>query len=122
VVARSGYDVAVSLRNDDRGYGVVPKSLHRLTVLAVAAQFAIGYLLDDDGGHGRGRGRGGSGHGRGHGGEDDPDLLKVHVALGLTILTLAVIRVLWRRTGLPPCDPRLSPATSGSCTRPRSRC
>ena len=98
----------MSLRNDDRGYGVVSKSLHWLTVLAVAAQFVIGYLLDDDGGHGRGRGRGeGSGHGRG--GADDPDLLKVHVALGLTILSLAVIRVLWRRTGLPPWDPRLTP-------------
>jgi cytochrome b561 len=26
----------------------------------------------------------------------------VHVALGLTILALAVLRVAWRRTGLPP--------------------
>ena len=99
----------MALRNDDRGYGWVSKALHWLTVLAVAAQFTIGYLMDDDSGHGRGRGRGeGSGHGRGHGGEPDPDLLKMHVALGLTILLLAVVRVLWRRTGLPPWDPRLT--------------
>jgi cytochrome b561 len=94
------------LRNDERGYGLVTKSLHWLTVLAVAAQFAIGYTMGDEdhGGHGHGR----SGHGgHGHGG-DDPDLLGVHVALGVTILALAVARVLWRRTGLPPWDPRLT--------------
>jgi cytochrome b561 len=60
---------------------------------------------DDDSGRGRGRGRGeGSGRGRGRGGDDlDEGLLTVHVALGLSILLLAVVRVLWRRaTALPP--------------------
>ncbi len=34
--------------------------------------------------------------------DNDDALVKVHVALGLTILTLAVIRLLWRRaTPLP---------------------
>lgn len=107
------------LRNGEHGYGVVTKSLHWLTVLAIAAQFAVGYVMEgDDSGHGRGRGRGrgeGSGHGRGRGGDDDRavfdgsfDLLDLHVLLGLSILTIAVLRVLWRRTGLPPWDPRLS--------------
>lgn len=97
------------LRNGEHGYGLVSKTLHWLTVLAVVAQFTVGYLMEDESGHGRGRGRGeGSGHGRGRGGEDDPDLLWVHVALGVTILVLVVVRLLWRRTGLPPWAPSLT--------------
>jgi cytochrome b561 len=101
------------------GYRPATKALHWLTVLALAAQFAVGYLMDaDESGRGRGRGRGGeSGRGRGRGGEsegylDDPDtLVKVHVVLGLTILALAVARVVWRRVaGLPPWAEQLTPA------------
>ena len=100
-------------RNGEHGYGVVTRSLHWLTFGALVAQFAVGYLMDaDESGHGRGRGRGrGSGRGRGRGGEidlDDP-MLRVHVALGLTILLLAALRVVWRRLGgLPPWAPSLS--------------
>ena len=101
-------------------YRPAAKLLHWLTVLTLAAQFAVGYLMDaDDSGHGRGRGRGrggdDGGRGRGRGGEsggylDDPDtLVKVHVALGLTILVLAVARLLWRRAaGLPPWAEQLT--------------
>jgi cytochrome b561 len=103
---------------DDSGYGTVTKTLHWVTVTALAAQFAVGYLLaggDDGGGHGRGGGHGsGRGHGRGHGGGgDDLDdrLLLAHVALGLTILLLAVLRLTWRRaTPLPPWADGLSAA------------
>jgi len=102
-------------------YRPAAKALHWLTVLALALQFAVGYLMDaDDSGQGRGRGRGRgeeSGRGHGRGGEsdgylDDPDtLVKVHVALGLTILVLAVARVVWRRVaGLPAWAERLTPA------------
>lgn len=109
------------------GYSRTTKALHWLTVLALGAQFTVGYLLEDDGGgRGRGRGRGGDdggsgrGRGRGRGGEDgggddgplgldDDGLLTVHVCLGLTILALAVARVVWRRhTGLPPWAETLS--------------
>ena len=100
-------------------YHPATKVLHWLTVVALAAQFAVGYLMDaDDSGRGRGRGRGRggeSGRGRGRGGEsggylDDPDtLLRVHVMLGLTILVLAVVRVVWRRVaGLPPWAEQLT--------------
>ena len=110
------------LRNGEAGYGLVTLVLHWLTVALLLAQFTVGYLLaggDDSGGHGRGRGRGGdsggsghgSGHGRGRGGDDldlDSPLLRLHVALGLTILVLAVLRVVWRRVGgLPPWAPTL---------------
>ncbi|CAB4961854.1 unannotated protein [freshwater metagenome] len=97
------------------GYRGSQKGLHWLTVLAVAAQLAIGYLMDaDDSGRGRGRGRGGD-SGRGRGGDssgylDDPDtLVRVHVALGVTILALAVARLVWRRVvGLPPWAEQLT--------------
>jgi cytochrome b561 len=105
-------------------YTHTTKALHWLTVLALGAQFTVGYLLGDDGGRGRGRGRGqGSGRGRGRGGEEsgggdggplglsDDGLLTLHIALGLTILALAIARVLWRRhTGLPPWAETLSAA------------
>ena len=104
-----------------RAYGAVTRSLHWLTVLALAAQFTIGYVMEaDDSGHGRGRGRGrggGSGHGRGRGGDDDDSLLgdgwnlvTTHVTLGVLILLLAALRVAWRRAGdLPPWAESLSP-------------
>ena len=112
------------------GYTRTSKALHWLTVLVLGAQFIVGYRLDvdDGGGRGRGRGRGGdSGRGRGRGGDDgagggdgsggdggplgleDDGLLRLHVALGLTILALAIARVLWRRhAGLPPWAATLS--------------
>lgn len=112
------------LRNGPHGYGVVTKTLHWATVLAVAAQFVVGYSMEaDDGGHGRGRGRGRggeSGHGRGRGGDDGGDddlelfngsfdLVDLHVVLGLAILALVLARVLWRATTpLPPWDERLT--------------
>jgi len=103
------------------GYTRTARALHWLTALALAVQFAIGYAMEaEDGGQGRGRGRGrggDSGRGRGRGGDDggyldDPDtLVKVHVALGLTILVLAALRIVWRRVaGLPPWADQLSTA------------
>ena len=105
------------LRNGPHGYGMVTKALHWLVVGALVAQFAIGYAMDaDDRGRGRGRGRSGeSGRGRGRGGGydvfGDEPLLNAHVVLGIVILTLAVLRLVWRvTTPLPPWAPTLSPA------------
>jgi cytochrome b561 len=93
-------------------YRPFTKVLHWVTVAALAAQFTVGYVMDDAGGRGRGRGRSGeSGRGRGRGGDgyDIEGLLAVHVALGATILGLAVLRLLWRRhAGLPPWAPQLA--------------
>jgi cytochrome b561 len=94
-------------------YRPFTKVLHWVTVVALGAQFTIGYVMDaDSSGRGRGRGRSGeSGRGRGRGGDGDAieGLLAAHVALGATILGLAVIRLLWRRrAGLPPWAPQLS--------------
>jgi len=102
---------------DAQGYRTTTKVLHWLTVLLLAGQLVVGYFLDvdDGGGRGRGRGRGGdSGRGRGRGGDDeerlldvaltgDEPLLTLHVVLGVSILLVAVLRLLWRRvTELPP--------------------
>jgi len=92
-----------SMTNGARAYGALARALHWVTVLALLAQFTIGYLLDvDDSGRGRGRGRG-------RGGDDDStldlgwNLLTAHVALGSLIVLLALLRVVWRRvSGLPP--------------------
>ena len=104
------------LRNGPDGYGRLTKVLHWATVLALVAQFTIGYLMDaDDGGHGRGRGRGGD-SGRGRGGDSDgydvldDRLLTVHVSLGVLIIVLALVRLAWRRLdGLPPWADVLTP-------------
>ncbi|MDX2563211.1 cytochrome b/b6 domain-containing protein [Streptomyces sp. TX20-6-3] len=108
------------LRNGPHGYGIVTKTLHWTLFAAIAAQFAVGYLLDaDDGGRGRGRGRGrgeDSGRGRGRGGDHDAytpfgddTLLTVHVVLGGTVLLLGITRLVWRlATPLPPWAPTLT--------------
>ncbi|MGW1672494.1 cytochrome b [Streptomyces sp. NPDC002324] len=111
------------LRNGPHGYGIVTKALHWMVFVAIAVQFAVGYLLDiDDSGRGRGRGRGrgegsGRGRGRGRGGEEayepfgDDTLLTVHVVLGATVLLLGAARLAWRlTTPLPPWAPTLTPA------------
>jgi cytochrome b561 len=85
-------------------------------VLALTAQFTIGYVMEaGESGRGRGRGRGrgeGSGRGRGRGGDLDvfgDPLFTAHVFLGVAIIVLAVVRLVWRRhAGLPPWAAGLS--------------
>lgn len=109
------------LRNGPSGYGSLTKVLHWATVVGVAAQFVVGYTMDlDDSGRGRGRGSGGddggSGRGRGRGGDTgyevlDDRLATIHVALGVFIVLLVLVRLLWRRVGtLPPWSEALSEA------------
>jgi len=112
------------------GYRTSQKVLHWLTVLAVAAQLAVGYNLDlDDGCDPAGEDRSGGDtsdveeerldrlEDACEARADDYDLLgggfdlaEVHVLLGLTVLALGVVRPLWRRVaGLPPWSEHLSP-------------
>lgn len=46
VDVKAGRTRRVHLRNGGHGYGVVTKSLHWLTVLAILAQFVVGYAMD----------------------------------------------------------------------------
>lgn len=119
------------LRNGAHGYGTVTKVLHWLTVAVLATQFVVGYVMlaaaggfeeaecraeidrveeacereqerlearaEDPLGTAYADLAAGDIH---SGGFTLPEL---HVLLGLTVLALALTRVLWRRTaGLPP--------------------
>ena len=94
--------MTIRLRNDSTGYGLVTKVLHWLMVLALAAQFTIGYsmrradwLLE-------------GAVGRWLGGDEDR-LLLLHAGLGVGILLMATLRVIWRiSTALPPWAEGLS--------------
>lgn len=88
----------MAMRSGTHGYGSVAKVLHWLTVAAIVVQFPIGYRL-----HHRDSGASGDGL-------NGPFSLQgLHVAVGITILTLALTRTLWRAsTALPPWAPYLS--------------
>lgn len=111
------------------GYRTSQKVLHWLTVLAVAAQFAVGYNLDlDDECDPPWEDRSGGDTSDAEeerldrledaceARADDYDLLgggfdlaEVHLLLGLAVLALGVVRPLWRRVaGLPPWSEHLS--------------
>ena len=117
------------LRSGPDGYGLVTKSLHWLVVAALTAQFVVGYSMDvDDGCDPPGEERSGGDtsdafeerldrledacEARADGLDLTAgpfDLPELHLLLGLSILALAVVRVLWRRyDGLPPWSEHLS--------------
>lgn len=125
------------LRNGDHGYGLVTKTLHWATVLAMAVQFTIGYGMDADAEVDRADEELDAREDACES-EDDAaeerceeaverqeealedgdyaifdgtfDLIDLHVVLGLVILTLALARTAWRiGTPLPPWDHRLTP-------------
>ena len=116
------------MRNGPGGYGWVTKVLHWTTVLVLAAQFAVGYLMDLDDCDPPGEERSGGdtsdafeerldrledrcearaeGYDLLGGGLDLPE---VHLLLGLTVLALGATRVLWRRvSGFPAWSEHLS--------------
>ena len=115
-------------RNGPGGYGWVTRLLHWATVAVIAAQFAVGYLLDLDDCDPPGEARSGGDtsdafeerldrlEDRCEARADEYDLLgggfdlaEVHVLLGLTVLALGVARPLWRRvSGFPPWSEHLS--------------
>ena len=85
------------LLNDERGYGIVTRTLHWLTVLALVGQVLLGYTLEEAS--------------EWVAGERDADeaLVFVHAWWGVAIMVLATLRLAWRRaTPLPPWSDRLS--------------
>jgi cytochrome b561 len=118
----------MSLRTRSDGYGSVSKVLHWLTVVVIAAQFLVGYTMDLDAGCDP------PGEERSGGDISDAekerldrleelcedrigldltvgpfDRPEIHLLLGLTILTLGVVRLVWRRVdGFPSWSEHLS--------------
>ncbi len=118
----------MSLRTRPDGYGSVSKVLHWLTVIVIAAQFLVGYTMDLDASC--------DPPGEERSGGDISDVEKerldrleelcekrigldltvgsfdrpeIHLLLGLTILTLGVVRLVWRRVdGFPNWSEHLS--------------
>ena len=83
------------------GYPPTTKVLHWLTVLVLAAQLVVGYSLDVDAGRDRVEDRLEERADRATSG-DEP-VLTTHVALGLSLLLLALVRLVRRRVvPLPP--------------------
>ncbi|MFO7293813.1 MAG: cytochrome b/b6 domain-containing protein [Acidimicrobiia bacterium] len=92
----------MGIRPDETGYGTVTKALHWVTVLAMAAQFLVGYAID------RADDLLDPVADRFFAGEPE-GLVVVHAALGTGILLTTIVRLVWRRTaGLPPWAPGLS--------------
>lgn len=123
------------VRNGEHGYGAVTKVLHWLTVALLALQFVIGWTMEADAAAERAEEaaeqREDAAEEIGEEAEDAADaeadraadteylvgfadgvdLLDLHVLTGLSLLALAVVRVVWRRVGgLLPWSPALSPA------------
>ncbi len=121
------------LRNGQPGYGAITKLLHWLTVVAIVGQFVVGWTMsnDDDGARERfeqrldrleeqAEAQGEAAEERWDAEEkrleaqrpdsDDDGPSKLHVVLGLSIMGLALVRLLWRRTTpLPPWAEYLGP-------------
>ena len=92
----------MSSATERSGYGLVAKILHWAMFLGLLAQFVVGYAME------RADDLLASPVDRWLGGEQDR-LLAAHVAIGIGILALAIVRVAWRRmAGLPPWAPGLS--------------
>lgn len=121
------------LRDGEHGYGAVTKTLHWLTFLVVAAQFVVGVTMETEDGRERLDGQkdaceatvdSDAAEAEEERCEDQvdraEDLAKdesedrpsdLHVALGVTILLLAALRLLWRAsTPLPPWSDRYGEA------------
>lgn len=116
-------------RTGPEGYGLTTRLLHWTTVLLLAAQFTVGWLLDLDDCDPVGEDRSGGDTSEAAddrldrledacearadrvdllgGGVDLPEL---HLTLGLAVLAIGLLRPLWRRfDGLPAWSEALSP-------------
>lgn len=88
------------LKNDRHRYGAVAQALHWLIALLVFAMFALGLTMGDL--------------------PLGPDKVKVynlHKSIGLTILTLVLLRLLWRRASPPPPLPVDMPRWENAAAR-----
>jgi cytochrome b561 len=84
--------VTIQLRNSEDSWGAVARGLHWLVAVLVLAQFVIGSVAEEM--------------------KLTPaklDLFVWHKSIGVTILALAVLRLLWRLANPPPAMPAGTP-------------
>jgi cytochrome b561 len=83
----------MAIRNTTRRWGAVAQLFHWLIVLGIVAQFTLATLFDDL-----------------PAGAKKLTLLSRHKSIGITILMLALLRLLWRRANpTPALPPALKP-------------
>jgi cytochrome b561 len=84
----------MALRNTTRRWGALAQLLHWVVVLCIIAQFTLAFLFDDL-----------------PAGSRKLTLLARHKSIGITILMLALLRVLWRWSNqqTPPLPATLKP-------------
>ena len=79
------------IRNDARRYGAVAQTLHWLIAAMIFVMFPLGWYMEDL-----------------PLSQQKLDLYEIHKSLGLTIFTLAVLRLLWRLFNpAPPFPPQM---------------
>jgi cytochrome b561 len=83
----------MGLRNTTRVWGSVAKSFHWIIAALIFTQFALGWTAEEW-----------------HRSPTKVDLFVWHKSIGILILTLVVLRVIWRLTGrVPELPPDMSP-------------
>lgn len=81
------------LRNTTRAWGSVAKSFHWIIAMLIFTQFALGWTAE-----------------QWHRSPTKIDLFVWHKSIGILVLTLIVLRVIWRLTGrVPELPPGMSP-------------
>jgi cytochrome b561 len=88
------------LRNDQVRYGIVAQALHWLIAALIVAMFGLGWYMADL-----------------PLGQRKFALYQLHKSLGLTILTLAAVRLTWRIFNRPPPLPETLPSWERTAAR-----
>lgn len=84
--------MSLPIRNTERSYGLVSQAFHWLVVALIIVQYIWAWRIDEV-----------------EGLRDRLELVTQHKTIGMTILSLAVLRLLWRLFNRPPPLPAQMP-------------
>jgi len=80
----------MSIKNTQHSYGVVAKTFHWLIFLIIAGLLTAGFIMTDMAN-----------------GPDKFKIIGLHKSFGITVLTLAVLRLLWKSANTAPVLPAM---------------